>query len=792
MSWLAAGSVIADFRIEGVVGRGGMGVVYRAVQLSLERPVALKLIAPALTADPGFRARFERESRLAASLDHPNVVPVYAAGEDAGVLYIAMRFVDGTDLRTLIRTEGRLAPERAARIIAQVGSALDAAHHEGLVHRDVKPANILLSQRGGEEHVYLTDFGLTKRSASSGGLTGSGEWVGTLDYVAPEQLRGERVDGRADVYSLGCVLYEGLSGQVPYPRENDLAKLWAHISDPAPSASEVAPDVPPGLTRVVQTAMAKARDERYGSAGALGRAAVAAAPDVTSAPTRPVAATLQSPPGRAEARPARPRRRRSSILVAAGVLVGGLVAGALLLLQGDGDEDRHAAMRSTAARTAAPPPPAGPLPVGPAVGRLVQLPGGAGCIVGEAVAGCARSRGFRGAGDVAVTPDGRFAYVASTGSGAVAVFAREDGRGALRQLRGQRGCVRDRASSGCALARGLSGPSSVAVSPDGRNVYVAASGSQAVGVFTRNPRTGALRQLFGSSGCVSRARGDGCTTGRSLPRPRDVVVSADGANVYVAGEGGVAAFSRSVSQGGALTQLAGRAGCVSHRGNGCTIVSGVADAVDLVESPSGRQLYVASADADRLAVVERADDGSLAKPTQPARCLVEAPGAGGCEAVRALRNPRAVVISPDGANVYVASQESDAIAVFRRDDASGALRQPAGAAGCVIQAGGGGCAEARALDGVKDLAISPNGRNLYAVSPKINTISLFSRNVRRGLRRLPGSRGCFIRGGVLGCSVGRGLTHADGITISPDGRNAYVASEHPELGGIAVFRRLRD
>jgi len=245
MSWLAAGSVIADFQIEGVVGRGGMGVVYRAMQLSLDRPVALKLIAPALAADPGFRARFERESRLAASLDHPNVVPVYAAGEDAGVLYIAMRFVDGTDLRTLIRRDGRVAPDRAARIVAQVGSALDTAHDQGLVHRDVKPANILLSNRSGEEHVYLTDFGLTKRSASSGGMTGSGEWVGTLDYVAPEQLRGEQVDGRADVYSLGCVLYEALSGHVPYPRDNDLAKLWAHISDPPPSASEVAPDVPP-------------------------------------------------------------------------------------------------------------------------------------------------------------------------------------------------------------------------------------------------------------------------------------------------------------------------------------------------------------------------------------------------------------------------------------------------------------------------------------------------------------------------------------------------------------------
>jgi len=479
-------------------------------------------------------------------------------------------------------------------------------------------------------------------------------------------------------------------------------------------------------------------------------------------------------------------------LAAAVVLAGSLVAGGLVLLLADGDDDRRTAMRSRAATTAAPPPPAGRLRVGPAVGRLVQLPGRAGCIIDEAVAGCARSRGFRGANDVAVAPDGRFIYVASTRSDAVAVLARKKRRGALRQLRGERGCTSDRASEGCALGRGLSGPSSVAVSLDGRNVYVAASGSQAVAVFSRNPRSGALRQLFGSSGCVSHARGEGCTTGRALPRPRDVLVSADGANVYVGGNGGVAVFSRNASQGGALTQLAGRAGCVFERGDACTIVPGVADAVDLVESPSGRQLYVASADADRLGVVERGDDGSLAKPTQPARCLAEAPRAGGCEAVRALRHPRAVVVSPDGANVYAASQEGDAVAVFRRDEASGALRQPAGAAGCIIQAGGGGCAEARALDGVADLAISPGGRNLYAVSSKINTVSLFSRSARRGLRRLPGSRGCFIRGGVLGCSLGRGLTQADGITISPDGRNAYVASEHPELGGIAAFRRIRD
>ena len=241
MSVLSTGSTLGDFKVEDEVGRGGMGVVYRAVQISLGRPVALKVIAGSLSDNVAFRDRFVRESRLAASLDHPNVIPVFAAGETDGVLYIAMRYVDGTDLRSLVAAEGRLDPLRAAGVIAQVASALDAAHERGLVHRDVKPANILVAARGGGEHVYLTDFGLTKRSASESGLTSAGEWVGTLDYVAPEQLRGDHVDGRADVYALGCVLYETLTGQVPFPRDDDVAKLWAHISDSPPVATDLAP-----------------------------------------------------------------------------------------------------------------------------------------------------------------------------------------------------------------------------------------------------------------------------------------------------------------------------------------------------------------------------------------------------------------------------------------------------------------------------------------------------------------------------------------------------------------------
>jgi serine/threonine protein kinase len=190
--------------------------------------VALKLLAPDLAHDQGFRARFQQESRLAARIDHPNVIDIYEAGEDGGRLYIEMRWVDGSDLRKEIDGHGRLAPDRATEIVAQVAAALDAAHALGLVHRDVKPANILLGTRQGREHAYLTDFGLTKRVDSAGGLTQTGQWVGTLDYVAPEQIRGEKVDARADVYALGGVLAHALTGHVPFERDSDVAKMWGY------------------------------------------------------------------------------------------------------------------------------------------------------------------------------------------------------------------------------------------------------------------------------------------------------------------------------------------------------------------------------------------------------------------------------------------------------------------------------------------------------------------------------------------------------------------------------------
>jgi serine/threonine protein kinase len=268
---LEPGSLFAGYRIDGLLDRGGMGVVYRATDVELDRTVALKIIAPEHTRNEDAVRRFKTEARLAASLEHPNIVPIHRGGEFDGVLYLAMRFVPGTNLRQLV-DQGQLEMDRIQRVTASVAAALDAAHERGLVHRDVKPANILISGEGDHEHVYLTDFGLTKRLGSEGSLTRTGTWVGTPDYVAPEQIQAEKVDGRADVYSLGCVLYEMLTGSVAYPKDNDMAKLWAHVTDPPPAPSLKRPDMVRAFDVVVARATAKDPDERYQRASELAAA----------------------------------------------------------------------------------------------------------------------------------------------------------------------------------------------------------------------------------------------------------------------------------------------------------------------------------------------------------------------------------------------------------------------------------------------------------------------------------------------------------------------------------------
>ena len=263
---LRAGSLVAGYRLEAQVGSGGMAVVFRARDQQLHRLVALKILPPAVAGDAAFRRRFIAESRAAASVDDPHIIPVFEADEADGVLFIAMRFVAGGDLRGVLEREGPLAPGRAAAFISPVASALDAAHCAGLVHRDVKPANILVDARADRpDHVYLSDFGVSKGAISSVSLTGAGHFVGTPDYSAPEQIQGLAVDGRADQYALACVAYQLLTGSTPFEREQGMAVLFAHLSAPPPSLSARRPDLPPAADQVLTRALSKTPQNRYRS-----------------------------------------------------------------------------------------------------------------------------------------------------------------------------------------------------------------------------------------------------------------------------------------------------------------------------------------------------------------------------------------------------------------------------------------------------------------------------------------------------------------------------------------------
>ena len=325
---LVPGDILGGYRVRAVAGRGGMAVVYRADDLALGRQVALKVIAPQLAGDPSFRERFARETRIAAGLEHPNVVPVYAAGEENGQLFIAMRYVDGTDLQGLLR-DSTLTPERAVAIIAQVADALDAAHARGLVHRDVKPANVLIARVGTSEQAYLTDFGLTRDATAGDGLTKTGQWVGTLAYVAPEQIRGEPVDARADIYALGAVLYQSLTGLAPFQVGSELEALAAHLDEPPPRPSNEG--APRALDSVVERAMSKDPARRYRSAGDLGRAASAAIHGQRGRLTEKTVATGAAAPidsGRHKHQ--RPRHRTLIISIAAATAIAGVAVATTL------------------------------------------------------------------------------------------------------------------------------------------------------------------------------------------------------------------------------------------------------------------------------------------------------------------------------------------------------------------------------------------------------------------------------------------------------------------------------
>jgi tRNA A-37 threonylcarbamoyl transferase component Bud32 len=336
------GTVFAGHRIEQVIGRGGASVVYLAEHLRLGRRVALKVLAPHLAEDEMFRERFIRESRIAAGLDHPNVVTIYDAGEVEDGLYISMRYVEGSDLGKILHAEGALEPPRTILILSQVASGLDAAHAQGLVHRDVKPANVLVEGPGSVlERAYLSDFGISKRTTTGSGLTRTGQFVGTVDYVAPEQITGEPIDGRTDVYSLGCVLFQCLSGRVPFHADTEVATIYRQLND-APPVVEDFSDTD-GLNRVIAKALSKSKEDRYHSCGALIEAARGPLAGSADAPTvvrsrvkRAVPAPAAEPVTDVLAEPNRGGRSRGRIVwwSAAVVVATAGIVGAVLLSGG--------------------------------------------------------------------------------------------------------------------------------------------------------------------------------------------------------------------------------------------------------------------------------------------------------------------------------------------------------------------------------------------------------------------------------------------------------------------------
>ncbi len=361
------GTEFAGHRIEDVIGRGGASVVYLAEHLRLGRKVALKVLAPHLADDEAFRERFIRESRIAAGLDHPNVVTVYDAGETEGNLYISMRYVEGSDLGRLLRAQGPLDASRTVSILSQIASALDAAHAQGLVHRDVKPANMLVEavpELPGMDRAYLSDFGISKRTTSREGLTRTGQFVGTVDYVAPEQITGEPVDGRTDVYSLGCVLYECLSGTVPFAGESGVATIYSHLHDPPP-ALEGFGEQGPGLSRVVTKALAKSVGDRYDTCGGLveavrselaSSAATATLERVPAAVSGPVV-----PAGRLASAPERPPRRGRGVMLSVLALgIAAIVVWGAIVLPGDGGDTEGDVTSPSPTITQSPSPPETP------------------------------------------------------------------------------------------------------------------------------------------------------------------------------------------------------------------------------------------------------------------------------------------------------------------------------------------------------------------------------------------------------------------------------------------------
>ncbi len=419
-----------------------------------------------------------------------------------------------------------------------------------------------------------------------------------------------------------------------------------------------------------------------------------------------------------------------------------------------------------------------------AVGELTQKPGAAGCISQGGGGGCLPGIGLDGAEDIAASADGKNVYVASAGSDAVAIFDRKPD-GTLEQLPGTAGCISQAGSGGCQPGIGLDFARGVGSSPDGRNVYVASLESDAIAIFNRNA-DGTLEQLPGTAGCISQGGGGGCHPGIGLDGAQDVATSPDGKNVYVTSPeaSAVAIFNRNPD--GTLEQPAGEAGCISDRGRGgCQPGVGLFVAFGVATSPDGRNVYVASPGSAAVATFDRKPDGTLEQLPGTAGCISKE-GNGGCHPAIGLDGAVSVAASADGKSVYVASQAGvGAIAIFNRNP-DGSLIQPSGAAGCISQLGVEGCQTGIGLALVRDVATSADGNNVYMVADS-GAIAIFNRNPDGLLAQPSGTAGCVSKGGSGGCQGGIGLDGAIGVATSPDGRNVYVASGGSDA--VAIFDR---
>jgi DNA-binding beta-propeller fold protein YncE len=432
-------------------------------------------------------------------------------------------------------------------------------------------------------------------------------------------------------------------------------------------------------------------------------------------------------------------------------------------------------------------------------GQLTQLSGTAGCVSETGAGPCSDGKALVAAWSVAMSPDGKSVYVASQFSDAVAVFARDPTSGSLAQLSGAAGCVSETGTGGeCADGKALAGAIGVAVSADGKNVYVASAVSDAIAVFGRDTTSGELTQLPGTTGCVSQTgSGGACTDGKALSVAISVAVSPGDDSVYAASavSDAVAVFQRDTATG-ELTQLSGAAGCVRQGGGVCRNGRALDGARSVAVSADGNNVYAASGDGDAVAVLNRnATTGALFQPTGTAGCVSETGTSGSCVDGKALDGPLSVAPSLDGKHLYVAAVASDAVAIFRRNSTTGALTQllgPSGKAGCVSETGSNGaCVDGRALDDPTAVAASADGRSVYVGAWQTEGVAIFARSSTTGvLTQRPGKAGCVSQTGTGGtCADGRGLFVPNSIAVSPDGKNVYVATGHQMGGAVAVFAR---